>query len=189
MRTSLLLYYLLLLIALGACKNNPYNTTTGKTIPVSSHEKKESVKESFIIPKPVSWVNDYDSLFTKVQRDSLEMIISAFEKRTTNQISVFTFDSTYVNKEDFEKYILAVHNTWGVGTKEKKNGILIGIATDYRLVRSSNGYGIEKILSDSTTKVIIDNDILPHFKNSHFFEGTKSGINALIQKLDSVAKR
>jgi uncharacterized protein len=68
--------------------------------------------------------------------------------------------------------------------KEKNNGILILISTGHRRIRISNGYGIEKILSDTETKEIIDTIILPEFRNGEYFNGTKKGIIALKDKLD-----
>lgn len=78
---------------------------------------------------------------------------------------------------------MAIANNWGVGKKGKNNGILIGISTGLRTIRIQNGYGIEAKLTDAETNKIIEDIILPKFKNGNFFEGTKSGLLALMQKV------
>ncbi|HZG25789.1 MAG TPA: TPM domain-containing protein, partial [Chitinophagaceae bacterium] len=58
------------------------------------------------------------------------------------------------------------------------------IAPDLRRVRIQNGYGIEKILSNEDTRVIIDNVMMPAFRANNFFNGTKEGLLAIIRKLE-----
>lgn len=75
-------------------------------------------------------------------------------------------------------------NSWGVGKKEEKNGIIIGISSSLKKIRITNGYGIESKLSDTETKKIIDEVMIPAFKQAHFFEGLQKGLLSLIEKLE-----
>ena len=95
-----------------------------------------------------------------------------------------TLDSNYTNKIEFDNYTLGLYNYWDVGKKDKKNGILIGISKSLRKIRIQNGYGIEKILSDSETKVIVDKSFIPNFKKDLFFEGTFEGVLKLMEKVE-----
>ena len=135
------------------------------------------------MPKPKSYVNDYTYLFTPEQAESLNILLSDFEKKTTNQIAVVSFDTTMVSKQDFDALTLKLANAWGVGQKDKNNGILIGICAGYKKMRIQNGLGIEKILSDPATKQIVDSDFIPFFKQGEYFIGTLNGINTIIKKL------
>jgi len=135
------------------------------------------------LPKPKSYVNDYTYLFTPEQAESLNILLSDFEKKTTNQIAVVSFDTTMVSKQDFDALTLKLANAWGVGQKDKNNGILIGICAGYKKMRIQNGLGIEKILSDPATKQIVDSDFIPFFKQGEYFIGTLNGINTIIKKL------
>jgi uncharacterized protein len=114
---------------------------------------------------------------------TLDSLVSAFERRTTVEISVATISSKMVKSEDFEDYSLVMMKTWGVGKKEKNNGILIAISPDLRRMRIHNGYGIENVLTDAKTRYIIDNSFIPKFKEGKYFEGTRDGIIAIIQEL------
>ena len=105
------------------------------------------------------------------------------ERTTTVETSVATVNSTMVKDRDFEDYTLVMMRMWGVGKKDKNNGILIVISPDLRRMRIQNGHGIENILSDAETKFIVDNSFIPKFKEGKYFEGTRDGIIAIINKL------
>ncbi len=133
--------------------------------------------------KALGWTSDYDHIFSRDQISALDSIITSFEKETTNEIAIVTIESSWTTKESFDSLTLAIANNWGVGKKDKNNGILIGICTGLRIIRIQNGYGIEAKLSDAETKKIIDDFIIPEFKNANYFEGTKKGLLALMQKI------
>lgn len=133
--------------------------------------------------RALGWTSDYEHIFSENQISELDSIISHFEKETTNEIAIVTIDSSWTTKESFDSFTLQLAKNWGVGKKVKNNGILIGISTGLRKIRIQNGYGIEAILTDADTKKIIDDIIIPEFKNGNYFVGTKSGLLALMQKV------
>jgi uncharacterized protein len=135
------------------------------------------------LPKPHNWTNDYENLFSKEEETKLNQIISDFGKETTVEIAIVTIDTFKVSKEKFEDLSLHIARTWGVGKKEKSNGILIAISKGYLKIRIQNGDGIVLFLSDDETAKIIRNEIIPYFKKEDYFEGTKAGILKLIELL------
>lgn len=136
------------------------------------------------IPEPLGYVSDYEKIYTSEEKQSLDSLIGSFEQTTTIQIAIITIDTLMIVKEDLESWTLNVMNTWGVGQKEKGNGVLIGISKGYRVMRIQNGYGITKVLSNQQTKEIIDKDFIPSFKKGKYFEGTMIGLKALMKKLE-----
>jgi len=136
------------------------------------------------LPSPKNYVSDYGNIFTLDQGGVLNQLSNSFETKTTNQIAVVTFDTAMVAAKDFDSLVFNLFNAWGVGQKEKNNGILIGICTGYRKIRIQNGRGIEKILSDESTKIIIDSFIIPYFKKGDYYKGTLNGMQSIIQKLN-----
>lgn len=152
----------------------------------NSHAHDQLICETYKIPyviKPLGWTSDYGNIFTDDQISKLDSILSDYEKRTTNEIAVVTFDSSFIHDQNFDSLVLAIHNFWRVGKFDKNNGILIGISTAQRKIRISNGDGIESKLTDAETKDIIDYLIIPDFKQGNYFEGTKKGVLALMQKI------
>jgi uncharacterized protein len=150
-------------------------------VSLSLHSQK--IKDT-IIPKPIGHVNDFEKIYSPDEIKTLDSTIIEFEKRTTIQIAIITIDTLMVDRRNFDSWTLKVMNTWGVGQKEKNNGILIGISKGYRRIRIQNGAGIVKILSNQETKEIIDKSFLPFFKDGKYFEGTVNGLQALINKLE-----
>ena len=132
------------------------------------------------LPKPNNWTNDYENLFSNEEEMKLNQIITDFEKETTVEIAIVTIDTFKVSKDKFEDLSLHIARTWGVGKKEKSNGILIAISKGYRQIRIQNGDGIALILSDEETAEIIQNQFFPYFKKEDYFEGTQAGILKLI---------
>jgi uncharacterized membrane protein YgcG len=142
------------------------------------------ISDKFQFPaKPLGWTNDFEFVFTTSQIKTLDSIIANYEKETTNEIAIITIDSSWTTKEKFDNLVLAVHNAWGVGKKDKNNGIVIGISVGLKKIRINNGYGIEPKLSDSATKEIIDNIITPHFRQSNYFEGVKQGLLTIVSRV------
>ena len=153
-------------------------------------ESKKSVSLEFYrqvfwdnLPKPHNWTNDYENLFSAEEETELNQIISDFEKETTVEIAIVTIDTFKVSSEKFNDLSLHIARTWGVGKKEKSNGILIAISRGYRQIRIQKGDGITPILSDVETLEIIQNQIIPYFKKEEYFQGTKAGILKLIELL------
>lgn len=136
------------------------------------------------LPQPTGWVNDFDHLYTKVQKKTLDSLIANYEQKTSVEISLVTIPVTATDKERFEDLTLHMANTWAVGKKDKSNGIFIGISKEYRVIRIQNGLGIEKLISDNQTKEIIDSYFIPYFKKGDFFKGSYEGIVAITKTLD-----
>jgi uncharacterized protein len=169
---------LIALLCFNSCKDHKSkNDFTDKKPTHNSQPFKDS------IPKPIGWVNDFEGLFTDKEKQQLDSIISAFEKETTVEISILTLNSTAVSSERFNDFALHIGNAWAIGKKDKKNGVFICISQALRHIRICNGYGIEKILSDSETKEIMDKYFIAAFKEGEYFKGTKDGLLALINTL------
>lgn len=157
--------------------NKPKNNTA------ATQDTGNDVSKTSQVPKQRGWVNDFVMLFSKEEKSYLDSLLSNYEKETSNEIAIVTIPDSWTTPEKFDSLIVAIHNQWGVGKKDKNNGILIGISPTLRKIRISNGYGIEAILTDDETKKIIESIIIPEYKQEHFFEGTKKGILAIQSKL------
>jgi uncharacterized protein len=173
--------FCLFVIAFQSCQSQDTSKKITPTRLNISKERSDSL--ALHVPPARDYVNDFAALFTPSEIMTLDSVISAYEEATTVEIAVATVDSTMVKNEDFEDYTLVMLRMWGVGKKDKNNGILIAISPDLRRMRIQNGYGIENILTDAETKNIIDNSFIPKFKEGKYFEGTRDGIIVIISKL------
>ncbi|HEY7669419.1 MAG TPA: TPM domain-containing protein, partial [Hyphomicrobium sp.] len=66
--------------------------------------------------------------------------------------------------------------TWGIGQKGKDNGVLLIVAPNERRVRIEVGRGLEPVMTDALSKLIIENAILPAFRRGDFPGGIRAGV-------------
>lgn len=174
---------------LAACGANPDNSKINANPNSGTDSSTAQVSHSYgnifrdSIPRPTGYVNDYEQIFTYAEEQRLDSLISDFEKRTTIQIAVVTLDITMTTRDSLDALTLKIAKAWGVGQKGKDNGVVIGISRGLRQMRIQNAYGIEKILSDEETKVIIDTAFIPSYREAKYFEGTFAGLKALMKVL------
>lgn len=123
-------------------------------------------------------VVDEAGLFDANQKVTLDKKLANHEANTSNQIVVVTIKS--LDGYDISDYGYQLGRHWGIGQKDKNNGILLIIAPNERKVRIEVGYGLEGALPDATSKTIIQNDILPLFKKGSYYDGVNSGLDKII---------
>jgi len=129
------------------------------------------------VPQLTGYVNDRADMISADVELKLENYLREFERSDSTQIAVLTIPS--LEGEALEDFSLKVAESWGLGRKEKDNGILLFVARDDRKVRIEVGYGLEGKLTDLMAGRIIDNEITPYFRKGNFDAGIIAGINAL----------
>jgi uncharacterized membrane protein YgcG len=134
--------------------------------------------------KPTNYVTVFDPFYTnksvlsKHEEELLNAKLRAFEDSTTNQLFVYlTYSLFGKNLEDHSREIF---NTWGIGQKDKNNGILIAIFIKDREYRIQVGYGLESSLPSDLCRQIQDENMGPRFKEGNFYEGIDAGVDQLI---------
>ncbi len=123
-------------------------------------------------------VNDYTNTLSAAQIANLESKLVAFDDSTSNQIAVVIMKS--VGDYDINEYAYKLGRAWGVGGKEKNNGVILLVALGDRKLSIQTGYGLEGALPDIYTKRIIENDIKPFFKEGNYYAGIDAGTNSII---------
>jgi uncharacterized protein len=79
-----------------------------------------------------------------------------------------------------------VAEAWRLGQKGRDNGVLLFIAMRERQVRIEVGYGLEATLTDARSRRIIENEIVPNFRNQQYYQGVEAGVEAIIQTVRGV---
>jgi uncharacterized protein len=69
---------------------------------------------------------------------------------------------------------------WGVGQKEKDNGVILFAFIENRQMRIEVGYGLEGVLTDARSKRITSQIIRPRFREGRFTEGIEAGSRAIM---------
>lgn len=134
-------------------------------------------------PTPLGYVSDFENIFTVQERKVLDSMLTAYEKETTVEIVVVTLHDKYPGIEKFDSLVTALHNEWGVGKKEKNNGVVLAICVPLRIMRINTGLGIETVLTNEEARKIIEEILVPEFRNAKYFEGTRRGLAAIMNEL------
>jgi len=133
-------------------------------------------------PSPQRMVNDYAGFLTQDEQNRLESKLIAYNNATSTQIVVVIVKS--LNGFDVSDMAVHIIESWGIGQKGKDNGILILIqpktAEEQGRIAISTGYGVEHLVTDALSKRIIDNEMIPSFKQSLYFDGIDKAVNTLI---------
>jgi uncharacterized protein len=126
-------------------------------------------------------VVDEAGILDPAAKEALERKLADFEAKTTDQFVVVTLKSLQGTSIEDYGYQLGRH--WGIGQKDKSNGVLLIVAPNERKVRIEVGYGLEGDLTDAVSKLIIENAILPRFKANDYAGGITRGVDDIIQVL------
>ena len=127
------------------------------------------------------YVQDYAGVLSAPVQSYLQELGAQLDRRTTAQLVVVTVKS--LNGAPLEEYSLQILRQWGIGNKEKNNGVLMLISTGDRRSRIEVGYGLEGRLTDSFTGQIQDQYMIPYFRKGTYEEGIAKGYEALARSI------
>lgn len=130
---------------------------------------------------PPKLVNDFAGVLSENNINDLEEKLTAFNDSSSTQICIVTVQS--IGDYSIEDYAVRLGRKWGVGQKDKNNGILITVAKEERKVDIEIGYGLEEHITDYDSKQIIDNIIIPAFKQSNYYKGLDDATDRIIAQL------
>jgi len=137
---------------------------------------------AFNIPnKPQNFVNDYANTLSPEDKSSLENKISNFEKQTSNEIAVVIIPS--LDGNTVENIAQDIFTKWGIGKKDKNNGVLFLIAIAEHKTRIHTGYGVEGYLTDLATSYIQSEIMAPAFRENDYFSGINGALDKIIESL------
>src|SRR3989338_8351478 len=137
---------------------------------------------AFTVPaKPNAFVQDYAKMLSVEQVSLLETKLRAFEKQTTNEISVVTIFS--LDGDSIENVAQEMFTKWGIGKQDKNNGVLLLISIGDRKTRIHTGYGVEGDLTDIGTSYIQSEIITPAFRAGDYFSGINGAVDKMIEAL------
>lgn len=132
---------------------------------------------AFSVPPNDGYVTDTTSTLTPIQLDTLRKRLDAYDKQTSNQIAVLIIPS--LQGEAIADVAVQVGRTWGVGTKEHSNGIVLLISMGDREAFIATGYGLEGAVPDIVAAGIIKTDLVPHFREGDTYGGITAAIDSL----------
>ncbi len=124
-------------------------------------------------------VNDYVGIMNATEIAQLENKLVKFNDSTSTQIAIVV-ESNLEGEDDFER-AMNIATQWGIGQKDKNNGILIYVAIQNRKIRILTGYGADGFLTDAMSKRIIERIIKPAFRSQQYYLGFDQATTRMIQ--------
>jgi uncharacterized protein len=134
------------------------------------------------VPPLTGRVVDQTGTLTGDDIAALTNTLKDLETRKGSQIAVLVVPTT--EPESIEQFSIRVAEAWKIGRKKIDDGALLVVAKNDRHLRIEVGYGLEGVLTDVTSKRIIDEDITPKFKSGDFAGGITAGIGRMIRLID-----
>jgi len=126
-------------------------------------------------------VVDAAKLLSPEQVAQLTQLSAQVEQASTRQLVVATIPD--LQGYPIEDYGYRLGRAWKIGQKDANNGIILIVAPNERKVRIEVGYGLEPIMTDALSSVIINDTILPKFKAGDMAGGIMDGAAAIAEQM------
>ena len=137
-----------------------------------------SQAEEVIPTKPERYFNDYAGIVSQSVGEELDRQLSQFERATSNQVVVAIFPKMK-SDSDIADYMQRVAQAWGVGQKERRDGVVLFVFLQDRNMIIQVGYGLEGALPDATAFNITEYQMKPRFIAGNYEEGLRIGIDSI----------
>lgn len=141
-----------------------------------------AVRAEVAVPELSRRVTDLTATLTPDTVSRLEATLAQFEAAKGSQIAVLMLPTT--EPEDIAAYGIRVAEQWKVGREKADDGAILIIAKDDRAVRIEVGYGLEGVIPDAIAKRIIEEDIVPRFKQGDFSGGVEAGVSRMMRLIE-----
>lgn len=137
------------------------------------------------LPTPPTdfYVLDEAGVLEEETIDYILDINNQLEEETGAQVVVAVVES--LQGIEIEDYALNLFREWGIGDKDKNNGVLLLVSPNDRKVRIEVGYGLEGAIPDSVAGKILDEYILPKFKEDDYDIGIKNGFSVIVDYISN----
>lgn len=133
------------------------------------------------LPPLTGRVVDIADLLTPAEEAALTRKSADLERATGHQFVIVTLPS--LDGRSIEQVGLALGNGWGIGREDADDGVLLIVAPNERRVRIEVGCGLETTLTNAEADSIIQQTILPRFREARMPMGIAAGAEAIIREI------
>jgi len=133
-------------------------------------------------PVPPRLVNDLAGLLSAEEAARLEQKLVEYNDSTSTQITVVTLKS--LEGYDIDDLAQRIGQSWGAGQQQFDNGVVIlikpKIGNERGQAAIATGYGMEEIIPDAIARRIVDNEMIPYFRENDYFGGINAATDIII---------
>ena len=127
--------------------------------------------------------NDFTNTISQTEANQLESSLIQYTNSTSTQIVILIVDD--LCGYDKGAYTYTVGEKWGVGQKGKDNGIVIMVKPKEIDGRGeafiATGYGLEAVIPDAIGKRIVENEMIPRFKQKDYYGGLVAATDVIMK--------
>lgn len=128
-----------------------------------------------------AFVTNPDAILSVSTERQINLLLDSLQAKTSAEVAVVAVNS--IGDADIKQFATELFNHWGIGKKEKDNGLLILFVLNQRKITFETGYGIEGILPDAICKRIQTQYMLPEFKTGNYDKGMLQGVTAIYNRV------
>lgn len=129
-----------------------------------------------------TWISDRAELLSPPVERQLNQQMSQLAARTTAELAIATVPNVPPPQEP-RAFALELFNHWGIGKRDKNNGVLLFVAKDNRQVEIITGKGLTNILPNAAISTLIREQIIPPFRQGNYETGIVQGTGAIAEIL------
>ncbi len=126
-------------------------------------------------------VVDAASLLDDGQEAALNAKLKGIEAATGHQVAVATIPS--LEGRDIADYGYQLGRAWGIGKQGTNDGVVLIVAPNERRTRIEVGYGLEPVLTDAYSSVIVNSVMIPQFKAGNYPAGIDAGVDEIAKQI------
>jgi len=134
------------------------------------------------LPRFDALVQDLTGTLTAAQQAALDEKLTAFQARKGTQVALLIIPTT--QPEDIAQFGVRLAGAWKIGRKGVDDGAILIVAKDDRALRIEVQYGLEGVLTDVTASRIINDTIVPLFKEGDLYGGVNAGLDQMLKVID-----
>ena len=137
------------------------------------------------LPRASGFVNDFAGVMQRQDQEAAENLAAAIREKTGAELVIVTVDSfsAHGNFGTLDEFSLALAQSWGIGQRGQDSGVLLILAVTEREVKIEVGYGLEGVIPDSAAGRILDNEVIPAFRQGDFSGGLLKGLQAIAARV------
>lgn len=128
-----------------------------------------------------AFVSNPDAILLPGEVDAIQRVAQQLHQATGVELVTVALDD--IGYADAFEFSVELFNHWGIGDREKKNGVLILFAVQSRDIRITTGGGVEGLLPDAICSRILDEQMIPLLSEGRYGEGLLAGNKAIAARL------
>ncbi|MGI4863736.1 MAG: TPM domain-containing protein [Janthinobacterium lividum] len=129
-------------------------------------------------PKPFTFVNDQANMLNANDAKKLENGLRKYADTYGTQVVLVTVPS--LGGTSAADYARQLGTSWGVGQRDKNNGIVVLLSGKERQMSIEAGSGLRSVITPELTRRVITQQMTPAFKQGNYFAGLSKGLGTIM---------